>query len=352
MMRYYDNKYRHKRYKRNNSDRCHNCDKIGHDSRSCPDPITSWGIILVKLDGLDITDITHSPTKIECIDEVKLISDTDTYDAAMLMEKIQFLLVSRKHSLGYIEFMMGRYSLKSIEHLSFIIQQMLPSEIEKIKKHIDDFDYLWENLWGDNFKHNNDYYTSKKLFEKLNDPKQVDIKLDYLLDKIETPTVYRTPEFGFPKGRKNRGESEKQCAVREFCEEAGFTEDDIRIIDEVEPIVENLTGTNGVSYRHIYYLAEFVSDKEVSLTGNVNQKYEIGSVGFYTYDDAQHLIRPYHVDKKNIVTKLFFYYLSKLMKNADVKNHLRNKRDRLKKIKNKTKSKVDTTTEIEVKKVK
>jgi hypothetical protein len=40
------------------------------------------------------------------------------------------------------------------------------------------------------------------------------------------------------------------------------------------------------------------------------------------------------------------------MKNADVKNHLRDKRDRLKKIKNKTKSNVDTTTEIEVKKVK
>jgi 8-oxo-dGTP pyrophosphatase MutT (NUDIX family) len=294
---------------------CNNCDKHGHDSKSCPEPVTSWGIILVKFDNLGKVDISHSKnTKLTHITEVKLEDTLDINKATMLIDRIQFLMISRKHSLGFIEFMMGRYSLINIDHLSFLIKQMLPLEIKNIRDNINNFDKLWEELWGKTHaRYNNEYHNSKKLFEKLNDICCVDITLEFLLDNISPSPIYKNPEYGFPKGRKNKGERGRDCAIREFQEESGFTLDDIKIIDDVEPIVENLTGTNGIRYRHIYYLAELVSDKQISLTNNEHQIYEIGSVGFYTFNDVQHHIRPYHIEKKNIVTKLFFYYIEKLM---------------------------------------
>lgn len=314
-MNNYDIKSKQKR--RNKKYICHNCDKPGHDSKSCKEPVTSWGIILVKFEGLDNVQIMHNnDTKIDNIIEVKLLSDVDTYKASTFIDQVKFLMISRKHSLGYIEFVMGRYTLSNIDHLTFLIQQMLPGEIKKIKENINNFKELWIDVWGDKSnipKHNNEYLNAQNLFNKLNNKHEVDIKLEFLLDKIEPLPIYKNPEFGFPKGRKNRGESAKDCAIREFTEESGFVESDIKIIDEVQPIVENLTGTNGVRYRHIYYLAELLTNKNPSLDGNEHQKYEIGSVGFYSYNDAKHHIRAYHIEKTNIITKLLFYYLDKLM---------------------------------------
>lgn len=316
-MNNYDIKLKQKR--RNKKYICHNCDKPGHDSKSCKEPVTSWGIVLVKFDDIKCENITHDKnTKIDNITEVKLSNDKDIMKASLLIDKIKFLMVSRKHSLGYIEFIMGRYSLSNIDHLTFLIQQMLPSEIKKIKENINNFRELWTDLWGDksdNPKHATEYLNSMELFKKINNKHEVDIKLEFLLDKIEPLPIYKTPELGFPKGRKNRGETSRECAIREFVEESGYNEDDIKIIDEIQPITEILTGTNGVRYRHIYYLAELVTDKKPSLNGNECQKYEIGSVDFYTYNDAKHHIRPYHVEKMSIITKLFFYYLDKLMCN-------------------------------------
>jgi len=294
---------------------CNNCDKTGHDSKSCPDPVTSWGIILVKFDNLGQINIDHvKNTKITSITEVKLDDTLDINKASILIDRIQFLLISRKHSLGFIEFMMGRYSLMNMDHLSFLIRQMLPSEIKNIHDNINNFDKLWSDLWGKNHaRYNNEYHNSKKLFEKINDVRSVDITLEFLLDNIAPSPLYKNPEYGFPKGRKNKGERGKECAIREFQEESGYTVEDIKIIDEVEPIIENLTGTNGIRYRHVYYLAELISDKEIPLIKTEHQIYEIGSVNFYTFNDTQHHIRPYHIEKKNIVTKLFFYYMEKLM---------------------------------------
>jgi 8-oxo-dGTP pyrophosphatase MutT (NUDIX family) len=290
---------------------------VGHFSKDCRDPITSWGIILVKLDGYTDMKIDHNPgTKIDKLTEVKMETTNDYKKASILTERLKFLLISRKHSLGYVEFVMGRYNLTNIDHLSFLIQQMMPHEIEKIKKNIDNFGALWEDLWGDKAykgKLAQECTKSMNHFNKLNDNKSVDITLNFLLENIKTIPTYCKPEYGFPKGRKNRSENDRDCAVREFCEESGYTLDDIKIIDEIDPIIEEFNGTNGVRYRHIYYVAECITDKEPTLTGNENQKYEIGSVEFATYNDIKYMIREYHMERKNIITRLFFYYLQKLM---------------------------------------
>jgi 8-oxo-dGTP pyrophosphatase MutT (NUDIX family) len=290
---------------------CHNCEKIGHTSKMCKLPITSWGIILVKVDGLKDTDIKHEKnTKIDSISKIVLSDDNDIMKASILTEQIKFLMVSRKHSLGYTEFMMGRYSLSNIDHITFLIQQMLPEEIEKIKQNINDFDTLWKDLWNETtIKQTNIYNNSRTLFNRLNSC-EVEIELDFLLEKTKTLSLYETPEYGFPKGRKNLGENPRDCAVREFCEETGFDKEDIKIIDEIEPIVENLIGTNGIKYIHIYYVAELLIDKDIS---TIQGDGEIGDMNFYSYNDTKYHIRPYHIEKINIVTNLLFYYLNKFL---------------------------------------
>ena len=50
---YYDNP-NHPNYQNNNNNiqLCSNCGSKCHEYRDCQDPITSWGIILINLDGL------------------------------------------------------------------------------------------------------------------------------------------------------------------------------------------------------------------------------------------------------------------------------------------------------------
>ena len=59
--------------------------------------------------------------------------------------KIKFLMIQRKHSLGYLEFLRGRYDLNNIESIVFLLEQMTPNEL--IDLSIKEFDYLWNMLW-------------------------------------------------------------------------------------------------------------------------------------------------------------------------------------------------------------
>jgi hypothetical protein len=42
--------------------------------------------------------------------------------------------------------------------------------------------------------------------------------------------------------------------LREFGEEPGIDISKINVINNILPIEENLIGTNGLPYRHIYYI--------------------------------------------------------------------------------------------------
>ena len=272
------------------------------------EPITSWGIILINFEKK--FDYKHSTNKInlDSYEQVKLENKHIIKTTNDIMQNMKYLLVSRKHSLGYIEFIMGRYVISNIDHIIFLIQQMHISEIEKIKKNINNFSFLWNDLWNNkknNTKYNQDYKKAETNFNKLNNIEHTDIELQFLLDNIK-PT-YQTHEYGFPKGRKNKNEDDIDCAIREFCEETGYEKNDIEIIHNINPLIENMTGTNGIKYRHIYYIAELKSDKKPKITEN---NYEIGNINFFNYNDTKFLIRDYHIEKINIITKILFYYLN------------------------------------------
>jgi 8-oxo-dGTP pyrophosphatase MutT (NUDIX family) len=108
-----------------------------------------------------------------------------------------------------------------------------------------------------------------------------------------------------------RGESDMDCAIREFCEETNYNKLDIKIFSNVKPLIENTIGTNGVNYRHIYYLAEDIS-QNVPIIDDRNSS-EIGDIGFFTYEETLQIFRKYHIEKKTIAKNAFLYCLDTLI---------------------------------------
>jgi 8-oxo-dGTP pyrophosphatase MutT (NUDIX family) len=286
---------------------------MGHNYIRCKEPITSWGIILVKVmnEPLNIND-ERDDIDIKQFDDqdgIKVSSKNSLQTICKYMNLIRFLLIRRKHSLGYIEFVRGRYVKDNIDGIIYLFQQMTPDEISKIGSM--EFDEIWEDFWsGDTkkqFLNKKEYMESKDKFECLKNKVGVELSLDFYIKNVKP--FYVIPEWGFPKGRKMRGESDLECAIREFSEETGYAHSDIKIVTNIKPIIENMIGTNGVSYRHIYYIAEDLSDRNPT----VNENTEIGDIGFFSYEDADKLFREYHIEKKNITKNVFLYYLDMLV---------------------------------------
>jgi hypothetical protein len=66
--------------------------------------------------------------------------------------------------------------------------------------------------------------------------------------------------------------------------------------------MEEFTGSNGVCYRHRYWIAEAPSTLDVRMDpANINQRREVGDVRWCKYDTALKLIRPYNIEKRAVL---------------------------------------------------
>ncbi len=310
---------------------CSNCGKFNHAYKNCRDPITSYGIInfLISTDDNNILDRISNELSInDLYDDNKLIKYNVTLDDIGIKfetpediklfgtytNNIKFLLIRRKYTLGYIEFIRGRYNVENVDGIIFLFRQMTVDEIKKIEK--SKFEQLWNDLWFSNKNKNNyqnEYTCSKNKFDKLKHMNDDDyLNLQFYIDNV-TPT-WDTPEWGFPKGRRMAQESDITCAIREFQEESGFKDGEYIVLDKIYPIEENLIGTNGIHYRHIYYPTLSTTDRFPTIDDvNKDQLDEIGDVGWFTYDQAMKLIRPHHVDRRKILSQLYMYIINTIL---------------------------------------
>ena len=149
---------------------CNNCGKSGHLFHQCKLPITSIGIVAIR--------------KVE--------------------KDVEILLIRRKNSLGFVDFMRGKYNINNFRYIVNLFNKMSKEEKNLILNK--DFTYLWKYLWGSNI--NNQYKNEEKIsHEKLNSLKKgiiIDNKLVNISIIIEnTDEEYPEPEWGFPKGRRN-----------------------------------------------------------------------------------------------------------------------------------------------------
>lgn len=218
-----------------------------------------------------------------------------------LINKFQYLLIRRKDTLGYVDFMRGKYQLHNKSYIMNLLNEMTIKERESLKK---GFEYNWDKLWDNmvlNQRYLNEEYVSKEKFNiLLNGVKTTSGSYNLSSCLKETNTSWDEPEWGFPKGRREYKEKEINTGIREFCEETGIDNDKIDIIYNILPFEEIFNGSNFKCYKHKYYIANINIQPKINLHSGY-QKSEVSAVEWKTLDEACESIRDYDVEKKNIL---------------------------------------------------
>ena len=274
---------------------CSNCNKSNHEYKDCKEPITSWGSILVNLSNFQNKKINHN-NNINIRNRISNICPQNYKDLENLsdyMNNITFLLIQRRHSIAFMDFIRGKYKIDNIDQINSLFQYMNPDEIKSIDTK--DFDDLWKEMWNNDstrIKNTREYNMAKNKFNQLKSDNNLELNINFFINNVTS--LYKTNEWGFPKGRKNHNETPLECALREFSEETNIKLSDIKLVSNINPIEENLLGTNGIPYRHIYYIAETSMENNLQIENNN----EIGNLGFFNYNDSKNLIREYHTEKR------------------------------------------------------
>lgn len=239
---------------------CNNCGKYWHTYRNCKLPITSIGIINVRKDP----------------------------------DACRYLMICRKHSLGFVEFMRGRYSPHNVPYMVHIFDEMTVQEKRSIVHQ--SFDALWSELWGDNveLQYHVEEQISRDKFNTITKGVWVRDAFVDVHDIINRSTTsWEKPEWGFPKGRRNYKEKELACALREYQEETGYSKHTLNIITNITPYDEIFMGSNYKTYKHTYFIA-------CSLFSNPEtppQQSEVSELAWVTHHEAVQLIRPYNIER-------------------------------------------------------
>jgi hypothetical protein len=277
---------------------CTNCNKRYHTYKYCNEPIISNGIISFYIKNFN----TKLSKLLEgyIIDNLNIFNNfkkknytiPDTFKN--INDDIKFLVVQRKNSLGYLEFIRGRYLIENDKNIIHLLQQMTPNEIKDINEN--DFDKLWNDLWDinniRNKNHHKEYKTSKEKFYYLK------LKKNNLLKN--TKSTFKFNEWGFPKGRREPYESDMVCAIREYEEETSLQEKNYTVLDNCKPIRENLKGTNNINYAHNYYLG-LLDNQNLKLRDNK----EIGDIKLMNINQCLDVFRPYHKNKLKIIKNIY-----------------------------------------------
>jgi 8-oxo-dGTP pyrophosphatase MutT (NUDIX family) len=253
----------------NKTNICNNCGKHGHLFHQCKLPITSYGIVLFRP------------------------SD----------KGIQYLMIRRKDTYGYIDIIRGKYSSYNLEQIQKSVDEMSICEKQRLKT--DSFDNLWKLLWGDanGLQYRGEELASSKKFDIIKNGIQINncnkITLDDIIEKSKTS--WNETEWEFPKGRRNFQEKDLECALREFEEETGYSSKDITIIENLLPFEEIFIGSNHKSYKNKYYLA-YMNDG-IDTSQNF-QKTEVSKLCWKTIDECLDSIRPYNLEKKQVIINI------------------------------------------------
>jgi 8-oxo-dGTP pyrophosphatase MutT (NUDIX family) len=259
-----------------NNNACNNCGKQGHSFHQCKLPITSYGVIAFRA--------TNSG--------------------------IQYLMLRRKDSFGYIDFIRGKYSPYNISQIQDIVNEMSIEEKQRILT--EPFDILWKNMWGDitTTQYKVEENASMKKMETIREGVTVNGEFTSLEQIIKNSnTNWIETEWEFPKGRRNYKEKDLDCALREFQEETGILSSRLTIVENVLPFEETFIGTNHKSYKHKYFLAFLNNnndnnDDDENIILNGFQITEVSKLEWKTIHNCLESIRPYSLEKRNLILNI------------------------------------------------
>ena len=232
---------------------CNNCGKRGHAFRECGDPILSCGIILMR----------KSP-------------------------EYEMLMIRRKDSMSYAEFIRGKYNPHDVPYVKRLLENMTTTEQAKLRN--EKFDELWNRMWLYNDRNPHELDSARY--------KYTAVRNRGLLQSMHS--VYTEPEWGFPKGRRLRGEVDLACAEREFMEETNIPSSAYTIVPNVV-FTESFVGTNGIPYEHRYFLALMNEDINIHQKFTPSQRREISAIGWKSFADCVAVTRPHYTGRYDML---------------------------------------------------
>jgi 8-oxo-dGTP pyrophosphatase MutT (NUDIX family) len=216
-------------------------------------------------------------------------------------------MIRRKDSFGFIDFIRGKYSPYHKDQMMSIIDQMSLEEKQKILT--ESFSDLWQEMWGTTFKnqYRSEENAAQKKFDQIRNgvfinKENMSVCLKDLVSLSETQWL--ETEWEFPKGRRNFQEKDLDCALREFEEETGISQDLLKVVENLMPFEETFIGTNFKSYKHKYFLAFLKDDSEINLENF--QQTEVSKIEWKTLNDCLQVIRPYNQEKRNLIFNINF----------------------------------------------
>jgi len=241
---------------------CNNCGERGHVFKNCVEPIMSCGLILLN--------------------HPKLPADS---------EKVKLLMVRRKNSMAYTEFIRGKYDPEDLPYLKKLLSNMTVGEHMMITSA--PFSDLWTSHWGlGRDQHSREYESSLKKFESL--------KISEILQEVGTG--FSESEWGFPKGRRLHRETDMDCATREFSEETNIPRS-AYIVCKNLILSEQFTGTNGISYKHTYFIALLREQVDLLKTTDEQQR-EVSAIGWKSIANCRTYTRPHYTQREEMLDSL------------------------------------------------
>jgi ADP-ribose pyrophosphatase YjhB (NUDIX family) len=214
-------------------------------------------------------------------------------------------MIRRKDTLGYMDFMRGKFPIYQKKYILNMMTQMTTDEKNRLREkyHL--------------------FHESEKVTGYGSGSGQIKEKIQALMVGIHHPTngeyydlltlldisdeiseIWHEPEWGFPKGRRNVQESDYDCALREFSEETGYATSVLHNIRNIIPLEEIFIGSNYKSYRHKYYVMNIAYRDSIS-SGKPYQKSEVSGMEWKSYTKCMESIRSYNLEKKRILTNVY-----------------------------------------------
>lgn len=244
---------------------CNNCGEKGHVFKLCNDPIISCGLILLNKPTLPVDPAS-----------------------------VKMLMVRRKDSMAYTEFLRGKYMPDDTEYIKKLISNMTVGEQTVLCSTT--FDDLWTSHWGEERGHHSqEFETSKERFNS--------IKIAQIVESVNSG--YSESEWGFPKGRRLHRESDMDCAIREFSEETNIRRDTYVICKNLL-LSESFTGTNGVKYKHVYFVCVLRNSEAINLQQSMTtaQRCEVSAIEWKTIKQCRTLTRPHYIQRTEMLDSL------------------------------------------------
>jgi len=264
----------------------------------CLEPVSSYGVLIIRW----ISPNQTWPLVNEFCKDQTITTGTRTLIP-------QILMIQRKDSLGFMDIMRGKYKVNEPEYIKKQLRGMTITERNKVETM--EFEDIWHELWGSDTessqRYAHDRIVSRQKLAELRHGIELPSGEKYTLSDLlrQQPPVYTTPEWGFPKGRRDPYETDIQCAFRELSEETSIKEDELLKMLNVAPLVEQFYGSNDIHYRHTYYIAQYIGERNITFDAlNSEMAREIGNLSWISLDEAKHILRPENLEKHEIISQL------------------------------------------------